>query len=72
MQRDRELYPEIGADPGDHRHHPRRRQRNPPARDIDALLVHDDAQRLNDIVVIIERLAHAHHDNIGELAGLGR
>ena len=35
-------------------------------------MVHDDAQRLCHVVVIVERLAHPHHDDIREHAPLFR
>ena len=36
-----------------------------------AVAVRGDQQRVFDIVEIVERLAHAHHDNVGNLAAFG-
>ena len=72
VQRHREVDPELGADAGDHRHHPRGRQRDLAARDRQPLRVHHDLQRRRDIVVIVERLAHPHQHDVGQLPVLLR
>ena len=38
----------------------------------EAVAVHDDLQRLLHMIEIVERLAHAHHDDIGQHPSLGR
>ena len=67
VQRDREVDAELGAAALDHRHHARGRERDLAPRDRQPLVVHDDLQRLRDVVVIVERLAHAHQHDVGEL-----
>src|SRR3546814_6225379 len=50
-----------------HRHDAGGRKRDPPLGDRQPLAVHHDPERPGDVVVIVERLAHAHHDDVGEL-----
>ena len=51
-----------------HRHDARGRERDAAAAEGDALLVHDDPERRSHVVEIVERLAHAHHDDVAEHA----
>lgn len=70
MERDGEIDAELGAGTLDHRHHAGGRERDLALGDRDPLAVHDDAQRLGDVVVIVERLAHSHHDDVGDEASV--
>ncbi len=67
MQRDREIDPELGAAPADHRDHPRGRQCDFAPRDRQTFRIHDDLQGSRDILVIVERLAHSHQDDVRHL-----
>ena len=68
MERDGEADAELGAAALDHRHDTGGGERDPPARERDTLRVHDDAERLGDVVVVEERLPHTHHHDVGEHA----
>ncbi|MNE09515.1 hypothetical protein D3C80_1021890 [compost metagenome] len=50
------------------RHDARGRDRDAAARQGDALIVRDDVDGVGDIVQIVERLAHAHEDDVGQAA----
>ena len=67
VQRDRQVHPQLRAAAPHGRHHAGRREGDAALGDGDALAVHDDAERLGHVVVIVERLAHAHHHQVGEL-----
>ena len=54
----------------DPRHHARGRDGDPPPRQVEAVLVHGQPQRRHGGVVIEQRLAHAHHDDVGEQPAL--
>ena len=41
-------------------------KRDPPLGQAEPVAVHDDLQRVADIVEIIERLAHPHHHDVGQ------
>ena len=63
VQRHREIDAELRAGAVHHRHHAGGGQRDAPPRQADALVVHHDGHRLGDVLVIVQRLAHAHqHD----------
>ena len=66
VQRHREVDAELGAGAVHHRHHAGGGQRDAPPRQADAFVVHDDLHRLGDVVVIVQRLAHAHQHDGGE------
>ena len=68
MERDGEPDPELAPDVGDARRHARGRQGDPPPADGDALGVEDDPHRLDDVVVVVERLAHPHQHDVGDHA----
>src|SRR3546814_5805955 len=72
MQADLQVDPEFLATAADHRHHAGGRQRDASLRDCDALVVHHDLQRLGDGVEIVQRLAHAHHHDVGQHAAVLR
>ena len=72
MERDREPDAELSAAALDHRHDAGGGERDSPARERDPLGVHDDVQRLGDIVVVEQRLAHAHHHDVREQARAAR
>ena len=65
MQRDRQADAHLLARLDDRRHDAGGRQRDAPLRQGQALAVGGDSHRLADIVVIVERLAHAHQHDIG-------
>jgi len=65
MQTDRQIDPNLFTAALHHWHHAGSRQRNATARQGQTFAVHDDLQGLTDIVEIIKRLAHAHHDDVG-------
>ena len=67
MQRDREIDRELGAAPADHRNHPGGRQCDLAPRDRQTLPVHDDLQGRRDILIIVERLAHSHQNDVRHL-----
>ena len=50
---------------------PEVRERDPPARQAEPVAVHHDLERIAHLVEIIERLAHAHHHDVGEHPALG-
>ena len=72
MQRDREPDAELPAALLDARHDARGRERDAAAREGEAGLVHGEAQRRRGGVVVEERLAHAHDDDVGEEPPVGR
>ena len=72
MQRDRQHDADFVAGADDVRHHARGRQRDTAAGNADAFIVGDDQQRIAHRVEIIERLAHPHHDDIGDEPAAGR
>ena len=53
--------------PFERREHADRRERDPPRRHRQAVLVCQDPQRLHRRVVVVERLAHAHEDDVEAL-----
>ena len=73
MQRDREHGADFVAGADDVGHHARGRQRDPPLGNAEPVAVGDHAERVAHRLEIVERLAHAHHDDIGDepLLGLG-
>src|SRR5262249_25222154 len=40
------------------------RQRRAPRREMESLLIREDAQRLHRLVIVVQRLAHAHQDDV--------
>src|SRR3546814_8722430 len=58
----------CSSDLVDHRHHARGRQRHPLVGQAVAEVVAHDAHRAHDVVEVHQRLAHAHHHHVGELA----
>ena len=71
VQRNRQVHPNLFACARHHRHDAGSRKGNPPPRQSESIAVHDDLQRVAHIVEIVERLAHAHHHDIGEHPPLG-
>ena len=57
---------DLAAGRLDERHDARGRQRDAALRQRNAVLGRGDQQRLLDVLVIVERLAHAHHHHIGD------
>src|SRR5207249_252566 len=49
-----------------HRHEAGRRQRDAPARETVSIVVEHQLERRDDVIEIGERLAHAHHHDIGD------
>ena len=72
MQGDREVNVELLTALAHRGHDAGRRQRDPPLGQRQALAIHDDAQCGGDVVVVIERLAHAHHHHVGDHARMVR
>ena len=68
VQRDGEVDAELGAGAVHHRHDAGGGQRDPAAGQGDALVVHHDHHGLGDVVVVVQRLAHAHQHDGGEQA----
>ena len=71
MQRDGERRAGLGAPARDLRHDARRRQRDAPLRHRQRLAVGGQLHRRLDVVEVVERLAHAHEHDVGDLA-IGR
>jgi hypothetical protein len=68
VQRNRERYVAGFRQFVDHRHKTGRRQRDALVGKTETKIVAHHAHRTHDVVKIEERLAHAHHDDVGELA----
>ena len=66
VQRNRQVDAELLAATRHHRHHTGGRQRDLAAAQGDAGRVHDDGQGLRHVVEVIKRLAHTHHDDVGQ------
>ncbi len=64
MQRDREHGRGLGAEPSNLRHDARGRDGDPPFRQSEPVAVGKHADRIAHIFEIIERLAHAHEDDV--------
>ncbi len=64
MKRDREHRAGLGAEPFDLRHDAGGRDGDPPLRDRQPVAIGKHADRVAHIVEIIERLAHAHEDDV--------
>ena len=71
VQRDGQHDADLLAGAHDLRHDAGGRQRDAALRQRQAVAVRRDQQRLLDRLEIVERLAHAHHDDVGDLAALG-
>ncbi|ENN89629.1 hypothetical protein RHSP_37267 [Rhizobium freirei PRF 81] len=72
MQRDRQHDANLIAGAIDFRHDAGGRKRDAALRQGQAVAVGGDKQGRLDAVEIIERLAHAHHDDVADLASLSR
>ena len=68
MQRNRQHAADLGARAFDVRHHAGGRQRDTPLGNADAFAVRHDQDGVAHGLEIIQRLAHAHHDDIGDAA----
>ena len=68
VQRDRQHGADLLAGARDVRHHARRRQRDAPLGNAEALAVGDDVEAVAHGLEIVQRLAHAHHDDVGDEA----
>ena len=66
MQRDRESDRAIFAQAIDHRHDARGRDRHAAARQAVAVVVEHRPERRHERAVVLQRLAHAHHDDVGD------
>ena len=64
MQRHRERHRTIIGQPVDHRHHARSRYRDAPPRQTIAVVVEHHFQCRKQLAIVLQRLAHAHHDHI--------
>ena len=65
VQRDCQSYRAILRQPIDHRHHTRGGHRDAAPGQAVAMIVQHHAQRRNQGRVILQGLAHAHHDDVG-------
>ena len=72
MKADRQIASDLVAATGDHRHHAGGRQGYLAPRKRHAFVVEYDFQRLGDVVEIEQRLALAHHHDVGKQALFGR
>ena len=68
MQRHRERYVGGFGQLVDHRHQARGRERDALVGEAQAEIVAHDAHRGDDVIEVEQRLAHAHHHHVGELA----
>ena len=69
VQRDRQVRHErLGRQPLERRQHADGRERDPPRRNGQAVLVGEDPQRLHRRVVVVQRFAHAHQHDVEALA----
>ena len=66
VQRNRERDRALVAQAVDRGHDARRRQRDAAPRKAVRVVVEHQAQRGHDVVEVGERLAHAHHDDVGD------
>ena len=68
MQRDGEIHLERLlaqlANSGNKSH---RRNRHMPRAQVEAIRTVEDTQRLQDIIIVMQRLAHAHQDDVGNV-----
>ena len=65
MQGNRKRHRAILGQPINHRHHAGRGHRNPAPRQSVAVVIEHDFQRWRQLGVVLQRLAHAHHDHVG-------
>ena len=72
MERDRQADAELGSAARHHGHDAGRRQRDLALGEAQSLRVHDDGQRLGQVVVVVERLAHAHEHDVGHVGPVAR
>jgi hypothetical protein len=56
----------ASAEPVHHRHDARRGHRDAPARQAVGVVVEHEPQRRHERIVVEQRLAHAHHDDVGD------
>src|SRR5262249_28909812 len=68
VQRYREHAADLSARARNIRHHARGRERDAALGDGDSLAVRRDQERVAHRLEIVERLAHAHHDDVGDEA----
>src|SRR6478672_1229861 len=66
VERHRKHAADLGAGASDVRHDARGRERDPAFGDGDSLAVRRDQERVAHRLEIVERLAHAHHDDVGD------
>ena len=65
VQRDRQVrHQRLGREPLERRQHADGRERHAPRRHGQPVLVGEDPQRLHRRVVVVQRLAHAHEDDV--------
>ncbi len=64
MERDGEHRPHLAAQPLDLRHHARRGDRDPPLAEAEAVAIGQDLDGFRHRIEGIERLAHAHEDDV--------
>mmetsp|Transcript_21677 Transcript_21677/g.84466 ORF Transcript_21677/g.84466 Transcript_21677/m.84466 type:complete len:526 (+) Transcript_21677:1337-2914(+) len=64
MQTHRKRHRAILAQPVDHRHHARRGHRHPTAAQAIAMVVQHGLEGRHELVVVLQRLAHAHHHDV--------
>src|SRR2546423_11589204 len=66
MERDGEIHLEwLLAQLANSRNESHRRNRHVPRAQVEAIGTIEDTQRLQDIIVVMQRLAHAHQDDVG-------
>ena len=70
VKRNRQIYADFVATALHRRNDAAGRQRNASFRQRQPVAVHDQLQRALHIVEIVERLAHSHHDDVGQQAAV--
>ncbi len=71
VERDREVGADFLAAARHHRHHAAGRKRDAALRQGKAVAVHHQLERVADVIEIVQRLAHAHHHDVGQQAAVG-
>ena len=64
MQADGEIHAQLAPDSFDHRHDSRRGEHDPTSGNGDPFAIHDDPHCLRDVVVVKQRFAHSHQNDV--------